>query len=72
MFQNKNENKISFTIYGCIYLLIGAFLWVQAVIAGKTGILAEQLAKKAPGQELTDGIYLVLASTVDTVGAFNI
>ncbi len=28
--------------------------------------------KKAPGQELTDGIYLVLASTVDTVGAFNI
>nr|AOE11429.1 hypothetical protein [uncultured bacterium] len=28
--------------------------------------------EKAPGQELTDGIYLVLASTVDTVGAFNI
>ena len=47
-------------------------MWVQAVIVGKTGILAEQLAKKAPGQELTDGIYLVLASTVDTVGAFNI
>ena len=48
------------------------FLWVQAVIIGKAGILADQLGKKAPGQELTDGINLVLASTVDTVGAFNI
>ena len=28
--------------------------------------------KKALGEELTDGIYLVLASKVDTVGAFNI
>ena len=48
------------------------FLWVQAVIIEKAGILADQLGKKAPGQELTDGINLVLASTVDTVGAFNI
>lgn len=38
---------------------------------GRQGF-SEQLKKKAPGQELTDGIYLVLASTVDTVGAFNI
>ena len=66
------KTKLIFTINGCIHLLIGTFLWVQAVIVGKAGIIAEQLEKKAPGQELTNGIYLVLASTVDTVGAFNI
>ncbi|MBN32252.1 MAG: hypothetical protein CL845_09755 [Crocinitomicaceae bacterium] len=66
------KTKLIFTINGCIHLLMGTFLWVQAVIVGKTGILAEQFAKKAPGVELTDGIYSVLASTVDTVGAFNI
>tara|TARA_B110000046_G_scaffold166728_1_gene183888 strand:+ start:185 stop:604 length:420 start_codon:yes stop_codon:yes gene_type:complete len=66
------KTKLIFTINGFIHLFIGGFLWVQAVIVGKAGILANQLEKKAPGQELTDGIYLVLASTVDTVGAFNI
>ncbi len=65
------KTKLIFKINGCIHLLIGNFLWVQALIVGKAGILAEQL-EKSPGQELTDGIYLVLASTVDAVGAFNI
>jgi len=48
------KTKLIFTINGCIHLLIGTFLWVQALIVGKAGILAEQLEKKAPGQELTD------------------
>jgi hypothetical protein len=66
------KTKVILTINGIIHMFIGVFLWVQAVVIGKAGILAEQLEKKAPGQELTDGIYLVVASTVDTVAAFNI
>tara|TARA_S200000501_G_scaffold100221_2_gene93667 strand:- start:144 stop:317 length:174 start_codon:yes stop_codon:yes gene_type:complete len=56
------KTKLIFTINVLIHLVIGGFLWVQAFIIEKVGSLADQLEKK-PGQELTDGIYLVLANS---------
>ena len=53
-----------FTFNGCIHLLIGTFIWVQAVIDRKA-VIFKRLPEKASGQELTDGVYFDILSTVD-------
>ena len=65
------KTKVILTINGIIHMFIGGFLWVAAIVIGKP-FIDPIFQSKAPGEVLTDGIYLVIASTVDTVAAFNI
>ncbi len=51
---------------------MGTFWWIQAVIVRDPGIMSAAFELKAPGQTITPEVYLVVASTVDTVDAFNI
>ena len=65
------KTKLIFTINGIIHIIMGSFLWIGANIIGKP-FTNNSFQLKAPGENLTDGIHMVIASTVDTVGAFNI
>ena len=65
------KTKLIFTINGIIHIVMGSFLWIGANIIGKP-FTNNSFQLKAPGENLTDGIHMVIASTVDTVGAFNI
>ena len=58
------KNKLIFTFNGCTHLLIGTFIWVQAVIDSKAVIFKRQL-EKAPSQELNDEIYFSIPGTED-------
>ena len=66
------QTKTILTIIGAIQIFMGTFLWIQAVIVRDAGIMSAAFDLKAPGQTITPEVYLVVASTVDTVGAFNI
>jgi len=66
------QTKTVLTIIGAIQIFMGTFLWIQAVIVRDAGIMSAAFDLKAPGQTITPEVYLVVASTVDTVGAFNI
>tara|TARA_B100000900_G_scaffold140847_1_gene119322 strand:+ start:118 stop:555 length:438 start_codon:yes stop_codon:yes gene_type:complete len=66
------QTKTILTIIGAIQIFMGTFLWIQAVIVRDAGIMSAAFDLKAPGQTITPEVYLVVASTVDTVGAFSI